>query len=249
MNRRTAKKIHETVNIMYWVENPDWHTGNIIADMALNSIRKLPINFHERLKHQFYDTSKVIAINGESVVTDAGKIVDKFMFRYPSNMATNLFEVLVANEVAVVTSHLAGIALPTAVSVKSAVIFKRPTTSVDAVTQSQTKLDLGIHRALDLTVLHESASAIANLDQTARGIEALLRGAQTLVNEHGYYPDLSPNSGNVRRNVLDGTITLIDVMPFYANGNRLIDDKPPGVIRHIKDIMCSYEAFVGQYGS
>jgi hypothetical protein len=246
MNRRTAKRIHEAVNIMYWVENPEWHTGNAMADLVLSGVRKLPINVHERLKRQFYDTSKVIAVNGESVVVDAGQTVDKFMFRYPGKMATKLFETHVTDEVAAVTSHLKGVALPTTVGVKSAEIFTRSTTSVDTVAQTQTKLDLGIHGALDLVAAQESAAT--NLEQTASGVEALLNGAKTLVGKYGYYPDLSPNSGNIRRSVLDGTVTLIDVMPFYANGNRLIDDNPPNVISHIEDTMRTYETFVGQFG-
>jgi hypothetical protein len=246
MNRRAAKRIHEAVNIMYWVENPDWQTGNAMADIALSGIRKLPVNIHERLKRQFYDTRKVIAVNGESVVADAGQTVDKFMFRYPGKMAIKLFETHVTDEVAAVTSHIKGVALPTTVSIKPAEIFRRPTAAVDAVAQTQTKLDLGIHGALDLTAVQESPAA--SIDQTARGVEALLHGARTLVKKHGYYPDLSMNSGNVRRSVLDGSVTLIDVMPFYANGNRLIDDNPPNVIPHLEDTMRTYEAFVGQYG-
>lgn len=246
MNRQTAKKIHEAVNIMYWVENPDWHTGNAMADIAMSGIRKLPIDVHERLKRQFYNTSKVIAVNGESVVADAGQTVDKFMFRYPGKMATKLFESNVANEVGAVTSHLKGVALPTIVTIKPAEIFRRPRTSVDTVTQTQTKLDLDIHDALDLAAAQELAAT--NLDQTAKGVEALLKGTKTLVGEYGYYPDLSPNSGNIRRSVLDGTVTLIDVMPFYTNGNRLIDDNPPNVISHLEDTVRTYEAFVGQYG-
>ncbi|MDB5185268.1 MAG: hypothetical protein JWN38_1076 [Candidatus Saccharibacteria bacterium] len=232
---------------MYWVENPDWKTGNVAADVALTGIRKFPIRAHERLKRHFYDTSKVIAVNGETVVANNGQTVDKFMFRYPGTMATKLFETRVADEVAAVTSHLTGVALPTAVGIEPAKIFRRPTTSVDAVVQTQAKLDLDIHGALDLAEVRESA--VAHADQTARGIEALLHGAKMLVAEHGYYPDLSPHSGNVRRSALDGTITLIDVMPFYANGNRLIDDNPPNVIPGIEDTMRTYEAFVGQYGS
>ena len=112
MNRSTAKRIHEAVNIMYWVENPDWHTGNAVADIALSGLRKQPINVHEQLKRRFYDTSQVIAVNGESVVADAGQTVDKFMFRYPGKMTTKLFETHVTDEVAAVTSHLEGVALP-----------------------------------------------------------------------------------------------------------------------------------------
>ena len=217
MKRRTAKLIHEAVNLAFWIENPDWRTGNTIADLAMSGIRKLPVGVHEPLKRAFYNTNKVVAVSGESVVAANDTTVDKFMFRYPGKMSTEKFKAHVTEQVATVTTMLGGIALPTSVSVKSADVFRRPNTNVDAVTQTQSKLDLAVHGELDIiAVTHELSSA--SKDRTAKDIDTLLAGTMTLVKGYGYYPDLALKSGNLRRNIIDGAVTLIDVMPFYADG-------------------------------
>jgi hypothetical protein len=248
MKRSTARAIHSATNMAYWVENPDWHTGNPVADGALDAARKLPLNMHESLKRAFYNTAGLIAVNGESVVVDRGETVDKFMFRYPDKMSLGEQKKRVTHEVGVVSQYLAGVALPTAVAVKPAYIFRKPETHVDAVTQTQPKLDLALHGALDLSALREESHS-PRLDRTARDLEVFVAGTQKLVVDYGFYPDTTEKTDNIRRSHVDGTVSLIDVMPFYANGSRLIGDKPPQVIDHVEAALSSYADFVGQYGA
>jgi hypothetical protein len=232
----------------YWIENPDWHTGNSFADTALKAVRALPFKVHEPLKRSFYNTDNLIAVNGESVVVARGpNEVNKFMFRYPGKMATEAFFDHVRDEVGVVTEHLAGVALPTMVSIRSADIFKNPEARVDTVTQTQRKIDLDINGPLDLDLLNK-ARREPLIDRTARDLEILVTGTERLVSEHGFYPDAAHGGGNVRVNSINGAVTLIDVMPFYANGSRLIGDRPPNVIPHLQSNIAAYEEFVGQYG-
>lgn len=211
-------------------------------------MRALPLRVHEPLKRAFYDTDKVIAVNGETVVVANGvDKVDKFMFRYPGKMALEAFRDHVEQEIGAITGYLAGIALSTQVSIKPAYIFRRPQVHVNAVAQTQTRLDLDIDAAMDLnTTVQEAPSP--NLDRTARDVESLLSGTERLVDDYGYYPDIASNSGNLRRSIFDGSVTLIDVMPFYANGSRLIGGRPPNVIPHIQRNIQGYQEFVGQYG-
>jgi hypothetical protein len=233
----------------FWMENPNWHSGVGWFDLACKAVQALPFSPHELQKRAFYDTEKVLAVNGETVVAVNGPDkVDKFMFRYPGRMALTVFGAHVYEEVASVTEHLAGVALPTRVDIKEAQIFRRPKSKVPAVVQIQERLDLDVHTAMDLAVLSEESKSPLR-DRTAQDIEKLLEGTGILVTNFGYYPDLANNSGNLRRSVLDGAVSLIDVMPFYADGSRLIgDNPPPNVIPHIQDNIQSYEKFVGEYG-
>lgn len=247
MNYRTARAIHSATNLSFWVENPEWHTGDRLIDAALGVVRKLPLDIHQSLKERFFDTDQLIAVNGESVVVRNGTDkVDKFMFRRPGRMALDAFRDCVDTEIGVVTSHLAGVALPTTVAVKQARIFRKPSTQIEAVTQTQALLDLGLNPELRPDGLSKSDGAT---DRTARDLENLINGSSAMLAEHGYYPDVARSGGNLRLNQNDGSVTLIDVMPFYEDGSRLIGGAPPNVISHIQQNLEVYERFVGQYGA
>lgn len=248
MNRGSARAIHSVTNMAYWIENPDWCTGNAVANSALKAVRSLPIKLHEPLRNYFFNTQKLIAVNGESVVVESGPDkVDKFMFRYPSKMALEAFHGHVEAEVGAVTQHLAGVALPTSVSVKPALIFRNPRSQVEAVAQTQTKLDLEAHTVLEPETL-QSLPTGAVSDKVAHDLDTLVTGTERLVDEHGFYPDIAGSGGNLRVNLFDGAVTLVDVMPFYENGSRLIGDRPPNVIDHLQGNLALYQDFAGQYG-
>jgi hypothetical protein len=232
----------------FWLENPDWHIGNPIVDGALDATRKLPLNIYERLKRTFYDTTGLIGVNGESVVIDRGDTVDKFMFRYPGRMSLKDHREHVAHEVGVVSQYLAGVALPTTVAIKPAYIFRNAGTHIDAVTQTQQKLDLTIHGVLNLPALGAETRS-PRLDRTARDLETFVTGTQRLIADHGFYPDIPEKTDNIRRSQVDGSVNLIDMMPFYANGSRLLGDKPPRIIEHVETALGGYADFVGQYGA
>lgn len=247
MNRSTAKAIHEATNITFWGENPEWDPGNTVARFACTALRKLPFSVHELQKRAFFNMDRLIAVNGESVVASCGDMVDKFMFRYSKKMSLETFESAVAEEVSAVTCSLAGIALPTKVGIKPAYVFKNPHSQLPAVAQTQTRLDLATHLPMDLIKVNED-SLVLRRDKTARDIETMLRGSERLAEEFGYYPDVAFSSGNLRRNSVDGTVTLIDVMPLYADGNRLINDHTPGILLTSQENLRAYGEFVGQYG-
>jgi hypothetical protein len=247
MHSRTARAMHSATNMAYWLENPDWSTGNRLADVGLQVYRKLPFSTHEVLKGMFFATDQLLAVHGESVVMRRGSdAVDKFMLRRPGKMALEAFHANVSSEVGAVTRHLAGIALPTSVSIQSAHIFRNPRTHIDAVTQTQPLLDLTVHVPLRM---QEISTSTPNADRTAEDLEALLDGSEQLLEQHGFYADTGSNGGNLRRSTVDGSVTLIDVMPFYATGSRLIGDNPSNVIEHIEQNLAAYREFVGQYGS
>jgi hypothetical protein len=248
MNRVTAKRMHEATNITHWLEVPGFGDGNPVLKSLCTAVRALPFSTHEVLKKSFFDTDKVIAVFGESVVVDgAAGQVDKFMFRYPGRMSLEDFRDHVDEEVGTLTRCLPSIALSTEVSIKTARVFRSRRTHTQAVAQTQEKLDLDIHAPFDMdNVLLESASKTK--DRTAKDLEVLLAGIDHLVTEHGYYPDVADNSGNLRRSVVDGSISLIDVMPVYTNGERLIADGAVILPEALANIAC-YQTFVGQYGA
>lgn len=235
MNRLVAKKIHETTNLSYWMENPRWRSGNLAFDLLCLCVRSLPFSLHKVQKKLFFDYSKLLSVNGETVVVAHGSDkVEKFMFRYPKGLSTEQFKEKVSEEVARVAESLPGIAVPTKVSIKSARIFRWPVNSVRSVVQTQPKLDLSMYEELDLNKLAREKPS-RRLDRTLRDLKSLLVGVQKLKEQHGYYPDIANNSGNLRRSKVDGSVVLIDVMPVYVNGNRLIDDNPPKLIEHIQE--------------
>lgn len=248
MNRLTAKRIHEFTNITFWAEKPGWDTGNAVLNLACRGLCRLPFSVHEVQKRLFYNTNRVLAVSGETVVaTNGSSLVDKFMFRYPPRLSLLEFNNRVEHEVGLVTSFLASIALPTQVSIKDADIFRRARSSVPAVTQTQFRLNLDTHPPFNLDEVKAEKPSIAT-DNTARDLEQLVTGVQSLAAEYGYYPDLAQSSGNLRRAAATGSLTLIDVMPVYADGGRLIGDRAtimPSVLGHLAE----YEAFVGQYGA
>jgi hypothetical protein len=249
MNRRTAKEIHAATNLSYWMENPDWQSGSAAFDVLCKALQKLPFSVHEAQKKIFFNSDNLLAVNGETVVVANGTDkVDKCMFRYPTGMSTEQFCNQVDDEISVVTGFLASVALATAVDLKPARIFRRPMGQVRVVTQTQRRLDLDIYEALDIDKI-ASEDSLPQLDTTMKDLDGMLLGTQALVETYGYYPDIAHNSGNLRRNVLDGSVTLIDVMPIYSNGNRLIDDNPPGLLEHTVDTIARYEEIVGRYGA
>jgi len=249
MKRETARRLHEATNMAFWFSNPDWSTKNSAADTALHVTRPFWRAMNSGLLHFAFDSDKVLAVNGETVVAKSGEDeVNKFMFRYPGDTSLEEFETVVAKDVELVTSHLAGIALPTTVDIKSARVFRNPNRQVDAVTQTQRRLDLDVHGALDLEAVMDEAVG-PNKDRTARDLEWTLTGSASLIDEHRKYPDIARSSGNVRRSVVDGAVTLIDVMPFYEDGSRAIGDSPIGAVQSMKDNLTRFEEFVGAYGA
>lgn len=248
MQRNIAKQAHSLANLSFWAESSDWDSGNAVIEFGRRSLQALPFSLHSLTRRLLFDDERVIAVNGESVVALNGlDKVDKFMLRYPRRMDTSTFRERVDQEVTSVVSHLTGIALPTTVGIKEADILKLPGLRVPAVVQTQPKLDLNIHLPLHLvTVLEEKGSPLK--DKTAQDLELMLSGVDQLASKLGFYPDIAHSSGNLRRSTNDGAVTLIDVMPIYADGSRLIGDytfKPP----HSWPEFADYRAFVGQYGS
>ncbi len=248
MRRSTAKLMHQATNIAFWIENPEWSTDNAVADFARRGLYPLPFKIHDVLKELFFDTDKVAAVNGETVVTynNGNDTVDKFMLRYPGKMPLETFRAKVTSEIGTVTHYLAGVALPTQVSIKNARVFRSRDAAVPAVTQTQQRVDLAANPVLDLEIAQAAPSKLR--DQTAINLEQLVNGAGWLAEDYGYYPDTANSGGNLRRNILDGSVVLIDVMPFYANGSRLVGDRPPNVIEHVTENLESYRDFVGQFG-
>jgi hypothetical protein len=246
MNRVIARAIHETTNITFWMENPEWKTGNPVGDFALSTLRKLPFSIHEFQKNHVFKDSDAITVSGESVVLAHPHTVQKYMFRYPGSMPLDEFYQHVNAEVGAVTSTLAKIAIPTTVHVESADIFKRPFGKTDAVVQTQLRVDLADNPALSLEDLDEYPTR--QFDTTANDLDILLRDIQKLSTDHGYYPDIAFSSSNLRKNVHTGNVTLIDVMPIYEDGARLIGDSP-SKLPHTLDAIKNIEDFVGKFGA
>ncbi len=249
MRPHTAKLLHQATNITYWWGNPEWHTGISAADATLDATRLVWQTTNHQLLHRFFDMQKVITVSGETVVAEApDNTVDKFMFRRPRKLSLVDYETAAKREIGLVCARLAGIALPTQVSIKPAYIFRDPQDYVLAVTQTQERLNLSVHGALDLPrIADEPASA--KKDQTARDLEILLAGADKLVTSDEFYPDVTRSGGNVRRSGIDGSVVLLDVSPFYPNGRRLIGDRPPGTIAAIQRNLDAMQEFVCSYGA
>lgn len=247
MNRRLAKSLHTAANFSYRMEQPGFYTGFTLADTALKTYRAIPLNSHEHFKNMIFDSAKVIAVSGESVVVDDGRTVDKFMLRYPGKISIESFRTRAELEIDTVLAHLGKVAIPTKVGIKSGKLFRHSAKSVKAVAQTQLKLDTSINPPINLKSIVNDAY-YPFTDQTARDLESLVNGADTLISDHGYFPDIALSSGNLRCSMLDGRLTLIDVLPFYNNGSRLIGDRPPQVIPTIENDLNKYRAFVGQFG-
>ena len=249
MKRESAGKIHLATSTAFWLGNPEWSAGNSLADAALSATRPLWRAAHTGFMRAFYDADKVLAVNGESVVAKNGiDLVDKHMFRYPHGLSLDRFEALVSEDIKLMAICLGHIVLPTEVNIKPAHVFRNPETYVKAVTQTQRRLDLHEHGALDLIKVIEEASG-KNKDRTAKDLELVLGGSAVLINDFGRYPDAARSSGNFRRSELDGSVTLLDVMPLYANGSRAIGDKPIGAVQSAQNNLARFEEFVGSYGA
>ena len=249
MNSSTAGRLHEATNAAFWLSNPDWSAGNIVADGILRATRPLWAATYRGLVRTVYNPNVILAVNGESVVAEAGNnCVDKHMFRYPQKLSLNEFETVVKRDVGTVSTYLAGIALATQVHIKPARIFKNPSTSLPAVTQTQPRLDLQIHHRLDLEKLHCEPSGPIK-DATARDLELLIQGSAKMIDECGKYPDITRSSGNLRRSLIDGSVTLIDVLPFYENGSRAIGDTPREAVQSSQNMLVEFGEFVGRYGA
>jgi hypothetical protein len=248
MKRSTARAIHGAVNMTYWMENPGWDSSpDAWFRASCHLVRALPFSVHSLQKKLFFK-KEPLAVNGETVVVPRGiDQVDKFMFRYPGNLKIEKFYESVDHEVGTVTRCLSRVALSTKVSVDEADIFRFARRPVLAVVQTQPRLDLRLHPALDLPEVIADRSSRGR-DKTAQDLQYLLQSSEELRSKEGYYPDVGEISGNVRRSQSDGAITLIDVMPIHADGGRLIGDKPSNWLGHIQDSLEKYAAFVGQFG-
>lgn len=211
----------------------------------------LPFSIYETEKRALFDTNRLLAVNGESVVAINAKDqtkVDKFMFRYPGKMTLEAFETSVRNEINAVMEYLGDVALSTTVNIKPADVLKHVRKLPLVVTQSQTLINLTENPELSLSTLLQAPHS-PQLDRTARDLEKLTEGSKKLLTDYEYFPDIANNSGNLRRNISDGAVTLIDVMPLYARGNRLINDNPPNALSHSQNNAAKYESFVGSYGA
>lgn len=245
MNRAIARALHESTNATFWMENPKWSAGNAVSDFALSALRKLPFSMHDTQKKLLFKDSDAVTVSGESVVVADANEVKKYMFRYPHAMPLGEFHVRANHEVETLTQALSSVALSTIVSIDSADIFKRPFGAVDAVTQTQTKLNLIENPPLTIEDLQ--ASPTEQYDLTANDLERMLTDIQGLVANDALYPDIALSSGNLRRNIHDGSVTLIDVLPIHADGTRLIGDSP-SKLPHNLDMLQTIEGFVGRYG-
>lgn len=249
MERRTAKHIHEITNASYWIENPEWDAGNKLANFVCRGIvQQLPFSLYEANKNIFFKRDGLLAVRGESVVVMKGvDEVNKFMFRYPEDQSIETFRDNVTSEISTVRHHLTGLSMPTEVSIENADIFKKPFSAVDAVTQTQTRLNLDINPELKLRLLGKHSVSNLN-DRTIAQLDHLITKTEQMAQEDGVYPDIATAGENVRRNVITGEICLIDVMPIHADGSRLIGDKHsklPAALATLEE----YKDVVGQYGA
>ena len=113
------------------------------------------------------------------------------------------------------------------------------------VVQTQEQLDLCNYPAFDLRSLQEKDPN--SRGHAAKQLAALLEGADRLLPQ-GFYPDISVSSDNLRM-ARDGSLALIDVMPVYTDGTRLIGDRPPRIVERISEALDTYRRFEGKFGS
>lgn len=248
MNRFVAKNVHVLVNGAYLLENSRWESGFPVLDRIRHGVQSVPLDTYEVAKHIFFDANQLLAVNGESVVVKNGEDkVDKVLLRYPREMTLDTFRDRAEDEVNSVISHLSGIALPTEVSIKKTRVFRAPLGAILAVTQTQERLDLAAYPGLDWDVLREKPLNDIP-DTTAKSIERLLVGSLALWGERGYYPDVFHGGGNLRLSA-EGRVILIDVLPIYENGGRLVGDKPWNALDYIEQNLREFAQFVGRYGA
>jgi hypothetical protein len=231
MNRKTAEIIHSATNMTYWFENPNWFPGPNVVDSALKVFRLLPVSIHDIQKKVLFKNN-VIAVSGESVVARQNNdTVHKYMFRYPNDVNLGYFRKEAESEIGLVTNYLSGIRLG----------------KIDAVTQIQPYVSLQENPALTSTSELDELTLKAK-DQAARDLEYLVKGTAALYDDYGFHPDIANSAGNLRINPNSGDITLIDVMPIYDNGSRLIGDTPANILEHAQQNARAYENYIGSYG-
>ncbi len=237
-----ARRLHRVMNSAFWVENPKWEANNAPARIACKAVRKLlPFSLHDLSKTAFLTNQEAI-VNGESIVVPDGDFVNKYMCRRPPYLSLEQFEVGVREEISAVIHHLGGIALATEVSIQDADIFRWPLQSVKAVTQRQKRLDLDEYPALTNEMLTNGKTS----EQTARHLEQMLRGIEQLAEVEGLYPDLGESTGNLRVSK-EGNLILIDVMPTYESGGRLINDGARALPSTLARIAL-FQEHVGSFG-
>lgn len=211
------------------------------------------INPYKMLRSHLFHDEQVLAVSGESVVVtgEAPDTVDKHMFRRPHDMSLEQFHHGVEREIGLMQHYLGDIALATAVAIKPAHCFRpRFLDGLPAVTQTQPRLDLNHHAPLRLMDISDEAmpgTAHHLNDALARDLETLLAGSRLLMEEQGMLPDISGNSGNLRI-APDGRLTLIDVMPMYQGGKRLIGDAIADPQPHTEQKLAHIETLLGRYG-
>ena len=249
MNRRIAKRIHEVTNAAYWLEHPEFTRTSKFQTAAMEAYRKiLPFSPHKVLKNLFFSSKNLLAVSGESVVVAAGEdSVDKYMFRYPKGMDIATFRDTAEQQIRLVKRHLGEIALDTKVSIRSADIFRLPIGPVSAVTQTQPRVNTELNRPMRLSGAELPQDKNAQT-QTLRNLETLFKGCETLHDESGMYPDLYDASHNLRINRRNGRLTLLDVMPLYPDGRRLIGDLKPNTNKIGDHIQRAREELLGRYG-
>jgi hypothetical protein len=229
------------------MENPNWRTHNAAFNLLCRAVRRLPISPYQILKSGLF-TTDVLAVSGESVVAENGPDkVDKFMLRYPGQMSLEDFAANVSAETGAVTSCLSGIALPTEVGIKPARVLKTQKPPL-AVVQTQSRLDPNENPPFRLWPQAPTGKQPSRVTRTLRDLESLMTKSDALQQQHGYYPDLGQSSENLRRNIGNGALTLIDVMPIYGDGNRLIGDRPYRTRESIQKTLDEYRETLGQFG-
>lgn len=249
--QRTARVVHEVTNSAFWLGNEAFMPDYPPMRLARFAMKAAGINLYATLRNLFFD-KKVIAINGESVVVtgEVPNTIDKHMFRRPHYMSLEQLRGDVEREIKLMQHYLSGIALATTVAIKPAHCFRpRRLNGMPAVTQTQPKLNLEHHAALNLMDLAIPQSGKPRLsDALVRNLEALLVGSKLLMEEQGMLPDISGHSGNLRI-APDGTLTLIDVMPLYTGGGRLIGDTVSDPLPHTQRKLARIETLIGRYGA
>ncbi|MDO4781426.1 MAG: hypothetical protein Q4A34_03500 [Candidatus Saccharibacteria bacterium] len=239
-----AKKIHEITNLAFWLGNEGFRPDHPPTRLARSALKATGINPYEILRNLLFN-KEVIAVNGESVVvTNTSNTVDKHMFRRPHTTPLEQFRNDVEREITTVLHHLSGIALATTVTIKATHCFRpHPLRGVPAVTQTQQKLNLEQHKTLELLDIQQGNAS----DMLVRNLELLLAGSRSLINNEGLLPDILGNSGNLRLSP-DEELTLIDVMPLYSGGGRLIGDGVSSSLPEIERRLAHIEDIIGAYG-
>ena len=249
MNRLIAKHAHSIVNAAYWLENPEFTKTNKAQTRALEIYRdNLPFSLHRILKNLAFSSANLLEVSGESVVVPTGQgTVNKYMFRYPKGTDIESFKDSVEHQIELVSRNLGEIALNTHVTIKTPDIFRIPIGPVATVTQIQPKIDTLLNPPFRLSELADRPRNINS--QTLRDLESLFDGCDKLFQEAGMYPDLYDASHNLRINTQSGHLALIDVMPLYSDGTRLIGDLKPNTNKIGLLIERARENILGNYGT